>query len=120
MAGSRKNMMYKDDSGVDYIVMIDESNGETLGFLPLATGNSFSKDIEMRYVQGFFVDAPDIKRKLPVGTHTKWLSLITAPTIDLQRYPGMEAESFRVTYLGGEKRRIRFGTDTGINDGDNP
>ena len=69
---SKKNMIYKSDSGVEYVVLIDENIGETMGFTDYtdtSTQQAIPKGMQMRTVS-FQDSSGKVKGQYPVGTPT--------------------------------------------------
>lgn len=120
MAGSLKAMTYTSDTGVNYTVMIDESNGEACGYTAYDGHPPLPRQIQRRYALAYAQEASTIKRKLTFGTLAAWNARKASPTFDLEPYPGIVAIPFVCTFFSGEKLTILTGVDTAINDGDNP
>lgn len=119
MAGSLKWMLYRSDSGRDFAVYIDESNGERAGFTdaPAIVGSdTLPRGIKMRYVN--VVSPLGVKRKIWVGSPNH--PLTRGGTITLAQWNGdrQSLVNFSVTSYRAEKRRVPFGFDTGITDDD--
>lgn len=121
MAGSLKWMTYTDDQDFLWSVKTDESNGENTGFTAFAEHPPKPLAIKMREMSFYFLNAPNIKRTIPVGTMTVWQAFIATPQQPgFERYPGINSEEIQITHFRGERRSVPSGNDTGLNDGDNP
>ena len=126
MAGSNKSFVYESDSGTDYAVRLDESNGELLGagFTDLDDGvgalNGLPRNLKMRYVNAIN-SATGATRKIFIGNKDAalfleggilLLNLIAAST-------GLGALlPFRITLAVGEILSRYNPNDTGLLDGD--
>lgn len=120
MAGSIKYFKYTADTGVEYALRMDESNGEAIGnadFGPTdsAIVNEVPRNIEPRYaiyrnvLEGY-------QRKIVVCSNTE--SAATLPSsLTLKTDEG--DLPFTLTYYRGEAfRRIPTSIDSGLIDGD--
>ncbi|MEW6498656.1 MAG: hypothetical protein AB1589_40080 [Cyanobacteriota bacterium] len=119
MAGSRKWMLYRSDSGREFAVNIDESNGEAAGFTDapaVVASDTLPRGITMRYVN--CVSPQGVKRKIWVGQPNH--PLTRGGNLVLPQWSGNRQSNvnFSVTSFRAEKRRVPFGFDTGINDDD--
>lgn len=118
MSGSRKWMTYTTDTGVVYLVEIDESNGEAAGFGDCTTENQslpiLPSRFQMRYVNAVAAGASgeDIRRKFWVGNQSTLQDLAASRAITVDGV-GYNIRSFR-----GEKATFPIPIDTAQNDGD--
>jgi hypothetical protein len=152
MAGSKKQMVYESDAtklGVDgnganlatrrkYIVMIDESNGEALGFADYDGQDDGDveptpKGLKMRYVIAKFPGDGTVKacqRKLYVGSpeNEKFTDGGTIDLLIATSGTTCVSKTFVITSAHGESRSFitnpqnggtgGSGSDTGLEDGD--
>lgn len=122
MAGSLKAMVYTGDNGKNYVVNIDESNGEAAGFDDFDGDETISplpKGYQMRYANT--IDpVSGAKRKIYVGKTSNAIWTGTAVSILLYLVgiatPGNVA--FSITGLVGEAVRRYKAADSGLTDGD--
>lgn len=120
MAGSLKWMVYMTDSGQQYAVWIDESNGKAGGFLDMSNGvtlQTLPRGIKMRYVNTVNAET-GVRRRIYLGKPDNPLK--NGGTVQLPLYSGNTAtmKPFAVSSYRAEKRRTPYGQDTGLNDGD--
>lgn len=127
MAGSIKEMIYTTDGGDLWLVKVDESNGESYGFLDFTGVEVFDQTgvppgCQMRYLN-WRADDGTLTRRFWVGvpdqTNFKLGGALEVPILvgnTVVPKPG------RFTSAVGEIRRLpsisTAGADTGLNDGD--
>lgn len=124
MAGSIKTFVYTDDTGQDYAINLDESNTEAVnaGTQDLPTGSTATvalpRNIKPREL--FYVGQNGNRTIRCVAlTQTIYNSVVngTGP----QTIPdllGAVGDTLQLRRARGEQRRIYFGVDTGLTDGD--
>lgn len=130
MAGSRKWQVYQDDSGVQWSVNIDESNGEIAGFQDITSVMALAgttppvkpKELAMRYVN-VKDEVSGSSRKVYVGSKTH--GLVTGNILSLLLWAFTDgsvisAISWAVTSFIGETNKIKrpSSADTGFLDAD--
>jgi hypothetical protein len=136
MAGSIKPFRYRDDSGVDYTVRLDESNSTaTCGGVPLFLSRTsahplLSSGVKKRYVTATLISNPNIRRRFWVGNPLAIPQILAGAAFLAAVYPvaGDTAVAPVAWSLGayrGEKNAISpaFNTtagDTGLTDGTSP
>ena len=117
---SKKNMVYKSDSGVEYVVLIDENIGETMGFTDYTDTSSqqaIPKGMQMRTVS-FQDSSGKVKGQYPVGTPITPI-YVEGGTITVARKGSAAGVVTTVVGAQGEKRRLLSAADTGQQSGDN-
>lgn len=125
MAGSRVWFLYRVDSGIGYAVFLDKSNyaDTNLGFTRIQSGSNtlpLPKGIKLRYVLTYQADAPSRKRRFYVGTLERYNELLTNRVISAPIVGGIDSNvNWVITALRGEKRRLPYSAETGLNDGTN-
>jgi len=126
MAGSKKTFVYKSDTGTDYAVTLDESNGELLsaGFTDLDDGvgplNGLPRNLKMRYVN-CINSATGATRKIFIGNKDAALFLQGGIVLLnlIASITGIGALlPFRITLAVGEILSRYNPNDTGLLDGD--
>lgn len=131
MAGSKKWMKYTADDGIQYGVVIDESNGEAAGFedyadpaqgQPQTALPVLPKGAQMRYIN--VVDPTSgARRQIFVGKPDDdlWTGVATQILLPLVASNGLIAAltAFLVASSVGEKFTRPISKDTGLTDGDN-
>lgn len=124
MAGSIKNFVYTDDVGQTYGITLDESNTEAIngtdGDLPTGSTSTVTVPRNIKVREVFYADAARNRtiRCVPL-TPTAYTNILngTGP----QTIPdllGEENATLDLVRANGERRRILFGADTGLTDGD--
>ena len=126
MAGSLKNVVYKSDKGVEYVVALDESNSELteIGFRDYTelddTLGALPKNIKMRYVNVLNV-ATGAQRKLYCGTSIA-ARFVSGGVLLLALVANVSGAGallpFTITSAIGEFVRLLNPTDTGLVDDD--
>ena len=117
---SKKNMVYKSDAGVDYVVFMDENIGESMGFTDFADTSAtpeIPKSMRMRTVS-FQDSSGKVKGQHPVGTSTTPI-YVEGGTITVARKGSAAGVVCTVVGAQGEKRRLLSAADTGQQSGDN-
>lgn len=121
MAGSRKWFVYTTDAGNDFAIELDESNTEAVNGATQDFPNTGSpatvalpRNIKPRYA--VYQNAENtITRKCVALTATILNGLVAnVPTITDQ----VSNQTLILRRIQGEKSRLLFGQDTGLNDGD--
>jgi hypothetical protein len=137
MAGSRRWFLYKDDSGTDYSVNLDESNSEaTVGGVRLFLNRTIAnpllrKGIKLRYVNAYLQSNPLNKRKFAVGNPLAIPQILAGATITASVYgnpeDGVDTDTFTwvISSYRGEQSSIppavsATSGDSGLVDGDQP
>ena len=117
---SKKQMIYTSDSGIGFVVLIDENIGETMGFLDYATSSSErEKPASLRMRTVSFKDATGkVAGQYPVGTPTTPI-YVEGGTIVVPRKGKLTGVTVAVIGAQGEKRRLLSAADTGQQSGDN-
>lgn len=131
MAGSKKYMVYTADSGSQYTVSIDESNGELAGFDDVTIAMEIAgtvppplpKNIKMRYAT-LEESATGSSRKIAVGKPTAPIWIGNVFTLLLPLFGGSlagQAVAWGVRLLVEEvaNRQLGNSRDTGFLDDDN-
>lgn len=112
MSGSIKWQVYTDDTGEDYAVKLDESNGAALGFGDY-TGQNIGvlpRGFKMRGVNA--INQEDGRRRFfPVGTQDTQVYAVRGTVLTL------DSVQWAVTSRRGEKAPIPFAFDTELDDG---
>jgi hypothetical protein len=123
MAGSRKWFVYSDDTGVDYAINLDESNTEAIN----GTDGDFTdtsavvaavpRNIKTRALYYANADRTRVIKctALTLGAYAAVVSGTNAQTIT---DPIAGTGNLVLIRAEGERRRIPFAADTGLNDGD--
>lgn len=120
MAGSLEVFKYSTDSGVQYLVTLDESNATEAGFEQATSADLGLPDlpnlIKMRYVN--CVSETGIRRRIFVPTVTSGLWTGADRTLNLLVTTGLTSQSvpFTTSSRVGEKQRYRTVADTGQTD----
>jgi len=123
MAGSIKSFVYTDDAGEDWGIRLDESNTEAVNGgvqdLP-ATGTSTQSVPRNIKVREIFYASPDRTRviRCVALTPTIYASVVNGTAAQTIPDPITTSNTLQLLRANGEKRRILFGFDTGITDGD--
>lgn len=117
---SKKNMIYRSDTGTDYVVVVDENIGEAMGFVDYgasSTAAALPTGLKMRTVS--FADSTGkVKGQYAVGTPTTPI-FVEGGTIKVPRKGSAAGVVCTVTGAQGEKRRMLSAADTGQQAGDN-
>ena len=117
---SKKNMIYKSDGGTDYVVLMDENIGESMGFVDFgdtSTAPEIPKSMRMRTVS-FQDSSGKVKGQYPVGTATTPV-YVEGGTITVARKGNATGVVCTVVGAQGEKRKLLSAADTGQQSGDN-
>ena len=117
---SKKNMIYTSDSGVGFVVLIDENIGESMGFLDYTDTSSekaIPRGMRMRTVS-FQDSSGKVKGQYPVGAPTT-LIYVEGGTITVARKGNATGVVTTVVGAQGEKRKLLSAADTGQQSGDN-
>lgn len=122
MAGSIKDVIYKSDSGKNYIVRMDESNAETAGFADYTGEEDISplpRGFKMRYAN-VVEPVSGAKRQIYVGDTTSgiWAGTIVSVLLFLVGVQSPGNAAFAISSLVGESVRRYKAGDTGLTDGD--
>lgn len=125
MAGSIKNFVYTDDVGQTYGITLDESNTEAVngsvdGDLPTGSTSTVAlpRNIKPREL---FYTGQDGNRTIRIVALTPTVYNAVLTGTGPQTIPDLLGEAGDVLELrraNGERRRILFGLDTGLIDGD--
>jgi hypothetical protein len=133
MAGSKKPFRYRDDSGVDYTVVLDESNstavcgGQPL-FLPRTAAHPLlPSNVTKRYINAFLTSNPNIKRRFWVGNPLAVAQILANAALTAGVYPtandaAVTAVAWTIGSYRGEKTSVApafnaTAGDTGLTDG---
>jgi len=117
---SKKSMIYRSDTGVDYGVVLDENIGESMGFTDYADNSNvpmLPQGLKMRTVS-FADSSGKVKGQYSVGTPTTPI-FVEGGTIKVPRKGSAAGVVCTVTGAQGEKRRMLSAADTGQQSGDN-
>ena len=117
---SKKKMIYRSDSGVGFVVLIDENIGEAMGFddyLDTSSEKRAEMGLVMRTVS--FSDATGkVKGTYPAGKPDTPI-YANGGTIKVPRKGSIAGVVCAVIGATGEKRRLLSAADTGQQSGDN-
>ncbi len=124
MAGSRVWFTYLTDIGFTYAVFLDKSNyqGTDLGFSRIASGLPYQvlpKNIQMRYCWAYDSEAPARRRRFYLGTTGAYTLRYNNRVIVAPRYSQGDVANWIITTFRGEKSRLPYSGETGLNDGSN-
>ena len=117
---SRKKMIYTSDTGILYVVTIDENIGETMGFADFTNADSAREkpsSLRMRTVS-YKDSSGKVAGQLPVGTPT-FPIFVEGGTITIARKGKLTGLVVTVIGAQGEKRTLLSAADTGQQSGDN-
>lgn len=117
---SRKKMIYTSDTGILYVVTIDENIGETMGFADFTNADSAREkpaSLRMRTVS-YKDSSGKVAGQLPVGTPT-FPIFVEGGTITMARKGKLTGLVVTVIGAQGEKRTLLSAADTGQQSGDN-
>lgn len=130
MAGSREYFKYVGDDGVEYAILIDESNGEaTCGGTQLcdaltsATTQFLPRNIKKRYINATLDSDPKVRRRFWVGAQGAITNILQGDEFKAVVYPvsgdsqGTQ-EAWTVNSYRGERTSFVSLTDTGLTEGD--
>ena len=128
MAGSIKTFIYTDDAGIQWMVNLDESNGELAGFgftdFTAANPNitPLAKGYEMRYIRvGYQFGDPieSTTRKIYIGAPGAVAAVLALASVLLPLFFGAGGfGAFVPLSFTAEKRKVYSPADSGLNDGD--
>lgn len=122
MAGSKLNFLYTSDSGVEYVVSLDESNtkgvnGQTVGALTPTNnpGIKVPRNIKTREV--YYQNAAGTRtiRCVPL-TPAIYQALLTPPFATFTDPIDSAAPDLNLARAAGERRAIPRSNDSGLND----
>lgn len=124
MTGSKCWWVYSDDQGAPWAVNLDKSNylNSNIGFRRVNSGEQIdiiSSAIKMRYALTYQANVLNRKRKFYVGTLARYQYLNDNRIIVAPLYEGSDNVNWIITWLGGEKQRLAYSNETGLNDGTN-
>jgi hypothetical protein len=111
-------MSYTTDTGVVYLVEVDESNGEACGFGDCTTENQGNPILPSRFTMRYIncvkagVSGEDSRRKFWVGNQSTLQDLVAARAVTV------DGVAYNVRSFRGEKATFPIPIDTGLNDGD--
>ena len=111
-------MSYTTDTGVIYLVEIDESNGEACGFGDVTTANQGEPLLPSRFVMRYIncvragASGEDIRRRFWVGNQSTLQDLVAARAVTV------DGQAYNVRSFRGEKATFPIPIDTAQNDGD--
>lgn len=120
MAGSIKWFKYTTDTGAEFGISMDESNGEAISNTDAAGADAgllaLPRNIKPRYVVYRSTDGR-YTRKIPVTSRTATVATLPATiSVDVE---GALNQTLALAFFQGERVvRIVRGDDTGLNDGD--
>jgi hypothetical protein len=121
MAGSKKWFVYTSDTGTDFALNLDESNTESVNGSAqdyvdgLAITNAVPRNIKVREI--FYSNVARTRTIRCVGlTQAVYNGVISGgvPTIS----DPLSGATLSLVRANGERRRIPFAFDSGLNDGD--
>jgi len=121
MAGSLKWLVYTTDAGVDFAILLDESNtesvnGSTQDFVDgLAIANAVPRNIKPREL--FYTNATRTRTIRCVAlTQAIYAGVLSGgvPTIP----DPLSGQTLTLIRANGERIRLPFALDTGLTDGD--
>lgn len=120
MAGSIKWFKYTSDTGQEFGISMDESNGEAVSNSDVTGADAgllaLPRNIKPRYAVYRSTDGR-YTRKIPVTSRTATVATLPATiTVDAEGSPG---QVLTLAFFQGERVvRIVRADDTGLNDGD--
>jgi hypothetical protein len=120
MAGSRKFFIYTTDSGDDFAMDMDESNGEAVGNIDLTPGNivpyKVPGNIKKRYSIYRSIDGFTSRKIYHSTAATAAAAPATITVIDFQA--GTTIDLNRTSYRGESQQFQPVAADTALLDGD--
>jgi len=117
---SRKKMIYTSDSGILYVVTIDENIGESMGFDDFTNADSAREkpsSLRMRTIS-YKDSSGKVAGQMPVGKPTFGI-YTEGGTITMARKGKLTGLVVTVIGAQGEKRTLLSAADTGQQSGDN-
>lgn len=120
MVGSKKDFEYTTDDGQEYVINMDESNGEAVGNTDYSAASTATmrlpSNCKPRYA---LYTSPDgnTRRKVVIGSNTATTATLAA-TIDVANGLGGTVTLGLSFFKGEEMRLIPRADDTGLTDGD--
>lgn len=124
MPGSRVWFVYTSDDGKPYAVFLDKSNylNSQLGFTRLQSGVSYEtipKHLKMRYAETYDASTTSRRRRFYIGTLAAYNGRYTNRVIQAPLTAQESPTNWIITCLRGERRRLPYSGETGLNDGTN-
>lgn len=128
MAGSKRDFLYTTDRGLSFAVELDESNieevnvGLTAAQLVPAVGTVKLPIASKLRFAVYRSDDGRVSRKIPVLSTAALANIPTGITVPITGAPGAAPVNVSLTLstTRGEKFGYVRGSDSGLNDGDNP
>lgn len=123
MAGSIKAFVYTDDAGEDWGIRLDESNTEAVngGVQDLPSTGTATQSVPRNIkVREIFYSSPDRNRVIRCVALTQEIYQAVVDGTAAQTIPDpiTSGNTLQLLRANGERRRILFGFDTGLTDGD--